>query len=44
MRQLDFPQTVFGVGRPVAGGSVMPEAMRRYANWFGDHCGDAIVE
>jgi carbonic anhydrase/acetyltransferase-like protein (isoleucine patch superfamily) len=44
-KELDFPKYVFGVGRPPAGGSIMPVVMPRYANalrhW---HAGDREVD
>ena len=30
-KEMDFPRTVFGVERPPAGGTFMPEVMPRYA-------------
>jgi hypothetical protein len=41
--QLDFPGTVFGLPRAAAD-ELMPEAMRRYAEHFGRHRGDRILE
>ena len=41
---LDFPGTVFGRGRPAVGDSLMPAAMARYAERFGHHRDDRIVE
>jgi carbonic anhydrase/acetyltransferase-like protein (isoleucine patch superfamily) len=40
---LDFPRTVFGLPRAPAG-TLMPEAMARYAERFGLHREDRIVE
>ena len=34
---LDFPGTVFGLERPAAGESIMPELTRRYASALGRH-------
>jgi gamma-carbonic anhydrase len=42
-RHLDFPGTVFGLQRRPAD-ELMPEAMRRYAESFGRHCNDRIIE
>jgi carbonic anhydrase/acetyltransferase-like protein (isoleucine patch superfamily) len=39
---LDFPRTVFGVGRAPAA-QLMPEVTRRYAAAFGRHRGDRVV-
>ena len=42
---LNFPKTVFGLDRPAPGGTIMPEAMSRYAASLGKHHGtDRIVE
>lgn len=45
-RELDFPGTVFGVERPADGGlqSVQPEVTRRYAELFGRHRGDVVID
>ncbi|SDR60542.1 Carbonic anhydrase or acetyltransferase, isoleucine patch superfamily [Rhizobiales bacterium GAS113] len=44
-KTLDFPKYVFGIDRPPPGGTIMPEAMSRYAralkHW---HDGDREVE
>ncbi|HYZ01627.1 MAG TPA: gamma carbonic anhydrase family protein [Candidatus Binatia bacterium] len=40
---LDFPGTVFGLPRPPAGETLMPDAMARYAERFGGHRSDRIV-
>jgi carbonic anhydrase/acetyltransferase-like protein (isoleucine patch superfamily) len=42
--RLDFPGTVFGLSRPPTGKTIMPEAMRLYAERFGRHRGDTVVE
>lgn len=34
---LDFPRTVFGLARPPAGETIMPELMRRYVKALGEH-------
>jgi carbonic anhydrase/acetyltransferase-like protein (isoleucine patch superfamily) len=41
--RLDFPETVFGLPRPPAGETVMPEAMKRYAERFGRHRSDKLL-
>jgi gamma-carbonic anhydrase len=41
--KLDFPGTVFGVERPAAGETVLPEVTRRYAELFGRHRDDRIL-
>lgn len=44
-KPLDFPKTVFGIDRPPAGGTSMPEAMRRYAAALNRrHRGDRPVD
>jgi carbonic anhydrase/acetyltransferase-like protein (isoleucine patch superfamily) len=40
---LDFPGTVFGLARPAAGETIMPELMRRYAEALGEHLKDREV-
>ena len=40
---LDFPGTVFGLGRPGPGETIMPEVTRRYAELFGRHRDDRII-
>lgn len=45
--RLDFPGTVFGVPRPSNGASlqsIQPEVTRRYADLFGRHRDDRVVE
>jgi gamma-carbonic anhydrase len=41
--KLDFPGTVFGLER-LPPGELMPEVMRRYAESFGRHRSDRIIE
>src|SRR5208282_3904663 len=41
---LDFPGTVFGLGRPQAGGTIMPELTRRYAKALLAHREDKTIE
>lgn len=41
---LDFPGTVFGLPRAPSGQTIMPEAMRRYAERFGRHRNDTVVD
>ena len=41
---LDFPGTAFGLRRPPAGQTVMPEAMARYAAAFGEHANDRVLD
>lgn len=36
-KPLDFPQTVFGIGRAPAGETIMPEAMSRYTRSLRNH-------
>jgi gamma-carbonic anhydrase len=45
-RDLDFPGTVFGLERPEEGSlqSLHPEITRRYAELFGRHAGDRVLE
>ncbi|MDJ0894278.1 MAG: gamma carbonic anhydrase family protein [Alphaproteobacteria bacterium] len=43
-KTLDFPGTVFGVGRADVGESYMPEAMRRYTKALARHRGDRVLE
>lgn len=43
-KELDFPGTVFGLERPPAGQSLMPEAMRRYADWLAAHRDDRALD
>jgi carbonic anhydrase/acetyltransferase-like protein (isoleucine patch superfamily) len=42
--KLDFPGVVFGLKRPAAGGTIMPELTRRYARFLAGHRGDTLVE
>ena len=42
-RDLDFPGTAFGLEREQPGQTLMPEAMRRYAEFFGEHRTDRPV-
>jgi carbonic anhydrase/acetyltransferase-like protein (isoleucine patch superfamily) len=42
-KRLDFPGTVFGVGRAPEGESHMPEAMARYSRWLGAHQDDREI-
>ena len=41
---LDFPREVFGLERPPAGRTIMPELTRRYSRALGTHKGDRVVE
>ena len=41
---LDFPGTVFGLARPQAGGTIMPELTRRYAKALLAHREDKTIE
>ncbi|HXQ67851.1 MAG: gamma carbonic anhydrase family protein [Alphaproteobacteria bacterium] len=41
---LDFPGTVFGLSRPQAGGTIMPELTRRYAKALLAHREDKAIE
>lgn len=43
-KPLDFPGYVFGVERPGAGETFMPEVMPRYAAFLRRHTGDEAVE
>jgi carbonic anhydrase/acetyltransferase-like protein (isoleucine patch superfamily) len=43
-QELNFPQTVFGLGRAPAGESIMPELTRRYARALGKHQEDKAYE
>ena len=43
-RELDFPGTAFGLTRRDDGVSIMPEAMRRYAEAYGAHRDDGVVD
>jgi carbonic anhydrase/acetyltransferase-like protein (isoleucine patch superfamily) len=40
---LDFPRTVFGLARPAAGGTIMPELTRRYGAALGAHRADHVL-
>jgi carbonic anhydrase/acetyltransferase-like protein (isoleucine patch superfamily) len=42
-KPLDFPGTVFGVARPAAGETMMPEVMPRYAAFLRRHKDDEAV-
>lgn len=41
---LDFPREIFGLERPPAGETIMPELTRRYARALGRHKGDQILD
>ena len=41
---LDFPGTVFGLPRPPEGKTLMPTAMTRYAELFGRHRDDRLLD
>lgn len=41
---LDFPRTIFGLERPPAGETIMPELTRRYGRALGSHKGDQILD
>ncbi len=43
LRELDFAATAFGLVRDATGDSMMPKAMRHYAEWFGEHASDSLV-
>jgi len=43
-RELDFPTTLFGVGRSEHGSTRMPEITRRYSVLFGSHTEDRVIE
>jgi len=43
-KALDFPGTVFGLDRPRAGGTIMPELTRRYAKALLAHREDKVIE
>jgi carbonic anhydrase/acetyltransferase-like protein (isoleucine patch superfamily) len=43
-KTLDFPGTVFGLGRPQDGGTIMPELTRRYARFLAGHRDDTPVD
>jgi gamma-carbonic anhydrase len=40
---LDFPGTVFGMERPAAGETILPEVTRRYAALFARHRDDRVL-
>lgn len=42
-KQLDFPKYVFGLDRPAAGETLMPELMPRYAARLRSHLDDALL-
>ena len=42
-KALDFPGYVFGVERPLAGHSIMPDVMPRYAKALQSHRGDQMI-
>jgi hypothetical protein len=39
-QELDFPQTVYGVGRETSA----RERMQRQTAWFGAHSGDRVLD
>lgn len=41
-KPLDFPRSVYGVDRPGAGGSIMPEVTRRLSQLYGSHVDDEV--
>jgi hypothetical protein len=41
---LNFPETVYGVERPSADGSKMPEVTRRLSEIYAAHADDSITE
>jgi carbonic anhydrase/acetyltransferase-like protein (isoleucine patch superfamily) len=41
---LDFPREIFGLERPPAGETIMPELTRRYARALGRHQQDRILD
>ena len=41
---LNFPRTVFGLERPAAGETIMPDMTRRYARALGAHREDRIID
>jgi carbonic anhydrase/acetyltransferase-like protein (isoleucine patch superfamily) len=43
-RELGFPREAFGLDRPAAGETIMPEAMRIYSDRFGLHTRDRVIE
>jgi carbonic anhydrase/acetyltransferase-like protein (isoleucine patch superfamily) len=43
-KALDFPGTVFGLGRPAQGDTIMPELTRRYTKALGTHQEDQVIE
>ena len=43
-RDLDFPGTAFGLERPADGSSLMPAAMRRYADAYAAHRDDVVLD
>ena len=43
-KTLDFPKTVFGMDRPPPGGTIMPEAMRRYTAALRRHLKDTPAD
>jgi carbonic anhydrase/acetyltransferase-like protein (isoleucine patch superfamily) len=42
-KPLNFPREIFGLERPVAGETIMPELTRRYARALGKHQEDRIL-
>jgi hypothetical protein len=42
-KALDFPRYVFGVERPAAGESIMPQVMPRYAKALQSHREDQVI-
>ncbi len=40
---LNFPQTVYGIDRPPAGSSKMPEVARRLSEIYGGHRSDLVI-
>ena len=43
-RELGFPREAFGLDRPPAGETIMPQAMRIYSDRFGLHADDRVID
>ena len=43
-KPLDFPKTVFGVDRPPAGQTIMPQIMPRYCRALARHRDDVAID
>ncbi len=42
-KPLDFPQSVYGIDRPEAGDTIMPDVTRRLSHLYSSHADDEVV-